>query len=190
MYVGTQCDILCDNLKNIKGADYNKKLIICIQHHKIIVEFAKDCNIFFNMMVLGQFFVTSMSAGLAMFQLTLVPQFSSECYFLLFYVGSITVQIFVYCWFGNEVEFKVNSGLTPGLAPGRLRGWLRVDSGSAPSQLRVDSGVDTGLITGSTPGRLPVDSWVGTASTPGLAPGRLGIDSESIPGSSLGSTPG
>jgi hypothetical protein len=36
-----------------------------------------------------------------------VPQFSSECYFLLFYVGSITVQIFVYCWFGNEVEFKV-----------------------------------------------------------------------------------
>jgi hypothetical protein len=38
MYVGTQCDILCDNLKNIKGADYNKKLIRCIQHHKIIVE--------------------------------------------------------------------------------------------------------------------------------------------------------
>jgi hypothetical protein len=36
-----------------------------------------------------------------------VPRFSSECYFLLFYVGSITVQIFVYCWFGNEVDIKV-----------------------------------------------------------------------------------
>jgi hypothetical protein len=77
------------------------------------------------MIVLGQFFTSSVSIGLTMFQLTLVrvvldfffctgcdflkkvAPFTSECYSLLFYVGSATVQIFLYCWFGNEVEYKV-----------------------------------------------------------------------------------
>jgi hypothetical protein len=37
----------------------------------------------------------------------LVP-LSSEFFSLLSYGLAITVQIFMYCWFGNEVEIKVN----------------------------------------------------------------------------------
>jgi hypothetical protein len=42
MYVGIQCDILCDDLRNLStsvDAEYNKKLLDCIQHHKTIVKY-------------------------------------------------------------------------------------------------------------------------------------------------------
>ncbi|XP_044270070.1 odorant receptor Or2-like [Tribolium madens] len=41
-----------------------------------------------------------------MFQLTIVVPLSSEFYSFLFYANSIISQIFIYCWFGNEVQTK------------------------------------------------------------------------------------
>ena len=41
---------------------------------------------------------------------------SNEFYTLFSYGVAITVQIFMYCWFGNEVEIKVKNVLLP-LAP-------------------------------------------------------------------------
>ncbi|KAH0821675.1 hypothetical protein GEV33_001116 [Tenebrio molitor] len=127
VFTATQCDILCDNLKHLRGEDFNERLLQCIEHHKKIVRyggfylevsvmadilyfrFASNCNRFFNEIALGQFFTSSASLALAMFQLTLVAPLSSECYSLLFYVGSMTTQIFLYCWFGNEVEVRVSA---------------------------------------------------------------------------------
>jgi hypothetical protein len=39
MYTGTQCDILCDNLKNLNSdkTSFNAKLIKCVEHHRLIV---------------------------------------------------------------------------------------------------------------------------------------------------------
>jgi hypothetical protein len=71
--------------------------------------------------------VSGTAIGLSMFQLTLVRRrlfkkdllkrfiriafqlvpLSSEFFSLLSYGLAITVQIFMYCWFGNEVEIKV-----------------------------------------------------------------------------------
>ncbi|CAH1367596.1 unnamed protein product [Tenebrio molitor] len=104
MYTVTQCDILCDNLRNIKSGDRGKKIIECVEHHKKILGFAKNSNIFFNEMVLGQFFTSSASVALGMFEFTLVDPLSSEGIWVAMYVGSVTVQIFLYCWFGNQVE--------------------------------------------------------------------------------------
>ncbi|KAJ3636029.1 hypothetical protein MTP99_008879 [Tenebrio molitor] len=113
MYIGCQCDILCDDMKNLRNSvedDFNRKLLDCIEHHKTILRFATDCNKFLSDIALGQFFASSVSLAVAMFQLTLVSPLSGECYSLLFYVSSITVQISLYCWFGNEVEIKVSLG--------------------------------------------------------------------------------
>ncbi|RZC31748.1 7tm 6 domain containing protein, partial [Asbolus verrucosus] len=109
MYVGAQCDILCDDVKSLRGSlgcEFAEKLVVCIQHHRILVKFAEDCNKFFNMIVLGQFFTSVVTIGLAMFRLTLVAPTSSEAFSLFCYVGTMTVQVFLYCWFGNEVELK------------------------------------------------------------------------------------
>ncbi|KAH0821559.1 hypothetical protein GEV33_001232 [Tenebrio molitor] len=104
MYTVTQCDILCDNLRNIKSGDRGKQIIQCVQHHKKILSFAQSSNKVFNEMVLGQFFTTSASLALGMFEFTLVQPLSSEGIWVTMYLSSMTVQIFLYCWFGNLVE--------------------------------------------------------------------------------------
>ncbi|XP_068912914.1 odorant receptor Or1-like [Tenebrio molitor] len=113
MYIGAQCDILCDDLRNID--DYsknssvdivNERWINCIMHHKEILRFSENSHRFFNWIVLIQFFTSAVSIGLTMFQLTVVIPFTSEFYSFFFYLMSVTVEIFMYCWFGNEVEIK------------------------------------------------------------------------------------
>ncbi|KAJ3663422.1 hypothetical protein Zmor_007685 [Zophobas morio] len=107
MYIGAQCDILCDDLRHIhEFADVNARLISCVQHHKAILRFVGNSNQFFNWIVLVQFFVSAISIGMTMFQLTVVAAFSSEFYSCLFYGNAVVVEIFMYCWFGNEVEIK------------------------------------------------------------------------------------
>jgi hypothetical protein len=42
-YIGAQCTILCDDLKNLRDSpdvSFNRKLVECIKHHKLIVRFA------------------------------------------------------------------------------------------------------------------------------------------------------
>ncbi|KAJ3663373.1 hypothetical protein Zmor_007651 [Zophobas morio] len=107
MFVGAQCDILADNVKNLVHADYGTNLLQCMHHHRKILSFAEDCNKFFDKVVLGQFFTSALTLALTMFQLTLIAPSSSEFYSLLFYTTSMTTEIFLYCWFGNEVEIKV-----------------------------------------------------------------------------------
>ncbi|RZC42733.1 7tm 6 domain containing protein, partial [Asbolus verrucosus] len=107
MIIGAQCDLLCDDLRNLKNSvvsDFVASLIECIKRHKEILSFAEESNKFFSMIVLGQFFTSTVTLGLTMFQLSLVDPLSTEGYPLLFYESSLTVQLFLYCWFGNEVE--------------------------------------------------------------------------------------
>ncbi|RZC35670.1 7tm 6 domain containing protein [Asbolus verrucosus] len=86
--------------------------------------FAENCNNFFNWIVFGQFFISATSIGITMFQLTMVDSqsfhqlrhskntfqqvvpFSSEFFSLVSFGLAIIVEIFMYCWFGNEVEVK------------------------------------------------------------------------------------
>ncbi|XP_044271287.1 odorant receptor 4-like isoform X2 [Tribolium madens] len=41
-----------------------------------------------------------------MYQLTIVTPFTSEFYSFIVYGSAVLMEIFLYCWFGNEVEFK------------------------------------------------------------------------------------
>ncbi|RZC33204.1 7tm 6 domain containing protein [Asbolus verrucosus] len=109
MYTGTQFDLLCDDLRNLHDpdeVDVSKKLIACIRHHKEILSFASNSNKFFNWIIFLQFFVSAVSIGLTMFQLTVVASFTNEFYSIMFYFNAAVVEIFMYCWFGNEVEIK------------------------------------------------------------------------------------
>ncbi|KAJ3663363.1 hypothetical protein Zmor_007646 [Zophobas morio] len=107
-YIMAQCDILCHDLRNITNGDgsYSAKILKCIKHHKKILRFAKITNVCFNEISLWQFFTSSACLAVTMFQLTVVAPVSSEGMSLLFYVCTMTLQIFLYCWFGNEVEVR------------------------------------------------------------------------------------
>ncbi|XP_044270013.1 odorant receptor 4-like [Tribolium madens] len=108
MYAGIQCDLLCYDLKKLNNAknDFNNNLIMCIKHHKKIDSFAKHSNVFFNEILLIQFLTSTASLGLALFQFSLVDPLSPEGYMIFLYVLCIITEIFLYCWFGNEVEIK------------------------------------------------------------------------------------
>ncbi|RZC37072.1 7tm 6 domain containing protein [Asbolus verrucosus] len=110
MYVGAQFDILCDDLRNLHSqetsAEVNQKLINCVHHHREILKFAEYASNFYNWLLFVQFFVGGISIGLTMFQLTVVVPLSSQFHALVCFATCITVQVFLYCWFGNEIEIK------------------------------------------------------------------------------------
>ncbi|XP_044270014.1 odorant receptor 94a-like [Tribolium madens] len=110
MFVKAQCNLLCYNLKNLNNYNncFNAKLLACIKHHKKILSFANIANTFSNEILLTQFFTSTVSLGLAMFQLSLFAPLSADSYILLFYIVAIIDEIFLYCWFGNEVEHAVS----------------------------------------------------------------------------------
>ncbi|XP_064215780.1 LOW QUALITY PROTEIN: odorant receptor 46a-like [Tribolium castaneum] len=122
--IGLQCDLLCDNLRNLHtntSKSMNQKLIECIKHHQNIISFAEKFRQAFNWSIFLQFFVSTTSLGIVMFKITRVShetiksrfstkfQFSlyvSEYYRFISYACSVLVQVFIYCWFGNEVIVK------------------------------------------------------------------------------------
>nr|XP_015833033.1 PREDICTED: odorant receptor Or1 isoform X3 [Tribolium castaneum] len=101
VYIGTQCDILCDDLSNLYGnSDYfHKHLISCIKHHKKIVSYARKSNNIFNMIILGQFATSTMVLALTMFQLSLVNPLSGIAAIHLNYILGITTEILLYCYY-------------------------------------------------------------------------------------------
>ncbi|KAJ3663591.1 hypothetical protein Zmor_007838 [Zophobas morio] len=110
VYTGCQFDLLKDSLIKIgddsKTCRVDNNVTRCIEHHKEILNFVDNCNQFFNWILFLQFFISGVSIGITMFQLTLVVPFSNEFYSLLSYGVAIIVEIFMYCWFGNEVQVK------------------------------------------------------------------------------------
>ncbi|RZC32916.1 7tm 6 domain containing protein, partial [Asbolus verrucosus] len=110
MYIAAQFDILCDDLRNINKTDSsmdpNQKLRNCIRHHKEILRFAETANQFYNWLLFVEFFVDGFSIGITMFQLTVVAPLSSEFWSFFSYASGISTEIFMYCWFGNEIEIK------------------------------------------------------------------------------------
>ncbi|KAJ3663548.1 hypothetical protein Zmor_007801 [Zophobas morio] len=109
MYITSQFDILCDNLRKLHFSDNVKtNLVKCIKHHWLILRFAEKANQFFEWIILIQFFISVIIVGITLFQITIVAPFSTEFLFLITYGVAVVTQIFMYCWFGNEVQVKSN----------------------------------------------------------------------------------
>ncbi|RZB40716.1 7tm 6 domain containing protein, partial [Asbolus verrucosus] len=111
MYIGAQFDILCDDLRNLRinnetSTEVDKKLKSCVKHHREILKFVDYANQFYNWLLLVKFFVGGVSLGITMFQMTIVVPFSSEFYSIAGYAQAVSLEVFMYCWFGNEIEVK------------------------------------------------------------------------------------
>ncbi|RZC39102.1 7tm 6 domain containing protein, partial [Asbolus verrucosus] len=118
VFIGTQCDILCDDLRNLHDnitASFSENLIKSIKHHQEILIFAERCNEYISFILLGQFLASSVILSFILYGLALVNvkvlfddsldvRFFAHVVLVVFYM----IQIFTYCWFGNEVEVKSN----------------------------------------------------------------------------------
>ncbi|KAJ3663331.1 hypothetical protein Zmor_007622 [Zophobas morio] len=109
-YIVVQCDLLCDNCKNVTNGHFSstQNIISCIKHHKKIVRFAKSSNEVFEMVILGQFVTSTAVIATTLFMLTLVDPLSNEGLIVVVYSVAIITEIFMYSWFGEQVHFKIS----------------------------------------------------------------------------------
>ncbi|RZC34872.1 7tm 6 domain containing protein, partial [Asbolus verrucosus] len=84
IFIGAQCDILSDKLRNFES----NSLITSIKHHQEIL--------------------ISVILSLVLYRLALDKILDIKLFTNLIIVVFYMIQIFTYCWFGNEVEVKSN----------------------------------------------------------------------------------
>ncbi|RZC34832.1 7tm 6 domain containing protein, partial [Asbolus verrucosus] len=114
VFVGAQCDIICDDLRNLNEKNFeifNNKLIKFVKYHQEIVILAENFNNSFNIILLGQFLTSSVVLAFLLYLLAMMccfqnknldVKFISHVVLASFYI----VQIFTYCWLANEMEAK------------------------------------------------------------------------------------
>ncbi|XP_012059526.1 PREDICTED: odorant receptor Or1-like [Atta cephalotes] len=78
----------------------------CIRHHLSIYKYAKTVNIVFNQVLFVQFFASILVLCTSVYYLSIhITELSGTATFLVYTIGMF-VQIYIYCWSGNEVILK------------------------------------------------------------------------------------
>ncbi|KAK9891519.1 hypothetical protein WA026_014756 [Henosepilachna vigintioctopunctata] len=116
--IGCQCELLEDKLLNFRqiktetacdsssDSYYTCAFYNFIEHHRQILLFAKRVNkVFFNY-VFGQMGLCLILFCTGIYRLSIVRVGSVEFFTVLAFIFTTSNQLFLYCWFGNEVDYK------------------------------------------------------------------------------------
>ncbi|XP_014476205.1 PREDICTED: odorant receptor 46a, isoform A-like [Dinoponera quadriceps] len=104
LHICCQMEILERRLSEVSD---NPNLILrdCVRHHDNIFKYALRLNSEFRMTIAMQFAVSTMVVCSNLYQMTKTTSFSTILPLLL-YMSCMLTQIFIYCWYGNEVKLK------------------------------------------------------------------------------------
>ncbi|KAF7385338.1 hypothetical protein HZH68_013768 [Vespula germanica] len=95
----------CDNIFHWKREE--KRIIReLIEYHLYIYGFATRVNNVFTTMIMLQFSISSIVLCLTVYRMSKAEITSFEFLWAVFYLASMFMQIFLYCWYGNEVILK------------------------------------------------------------------------------------
>ncbi|XP_072754574.1 odorant receptor 46a-like [Anoplolepis gracilipes] len=107
-----QIELICRRLRdNIRVSvnlqkDATASIEECIRHHILMHSFVKKIGELFIWTVMVLFFFSLIILCTSIFLISKTKLFSIECLSLTLYFSSIMLQIFFYCWYGNELELK------------------------------------------------------------------------------------
>ncbi|XP_025989821.2 odorant receptor 13a [Solenopsis invicta] len=117
-----QLDILChrartlpDSLREARKSSTSKENFKAqelrlvrelVHHHRFVYRFAERITSIFTLMIFVQFTISSTVIGLIIYKMLTRSLFSIEFAWHSSYLGSMLVQIYLYCWFGNKVTLK------------------------------------------------------------------------------------
>ncbi|XP_070518472.1 odorant receptor 46a-like [Cardiocondyla obscurior] len=104
VHICCQFEILGYRLKKISN-DHNI-LRNCVRHHNSILEYALILNSKFKMTIAMQFVVSTLVVCSNLYQMTKSTSLNASYLPLLLYMSCMLTQIFIYCWYGNEVKLK------------------------------------------------------------------------------------
>ncbi|XP_032691023.1 odorant receptor 46a-like [Odontomachus brunneus] len=77
----------------------------CIHHHNLVFEYASTLNNMFTKIIAVQFAVSMLVVCSNLYRIAMAEDYASFIP-LICYTNCMLAQIFIYCWFGNEVKLK------------------------------------------------------------------------------------
>ncbi|CAL7950602.1 unnamed protein product [Xylocopa violacea] len=105
MYVYSQIEIFECRLKKIKRNEENVAKQ-CIRYHNLIYQFAAMLNEEFKTVILVQFAQSILTICIRFYVLTLREITPVLAFEALCYSSTLLTQIYVFCWYGNEIKLK------------------------------------------------------------------------------------
>ncbi|XP_011869110.1 PREDICTED: putative odorant receptor 71a isoform X1 [Vollenhovia emeryi] len=91
----------------ISSSNENKMEISqCVHHHLSIYKYAKMVNVIFNQVLFVQFFGSILILCTSVYYMSTHISNPSEAVTYLVYTIAMFIQIYIYCWSGNEVILK------------------------------------------------------------------------------------
>ncbi|XP_076761374.1 odorant receptor 46a-like [Xylocopa sonorina] len=103
-----QFDILLFRLNDVTAISQGT-LQKFVRHHNCIYQLAETMNKTLYLTIFSQIFGSSLLLCLSLVQLIRVDMLSTEFFATMCYMLVMTLQSFLYCWYGNEVKLKVCS---------------------------------------------------------------------------------
>nr|UEN71224.1 olfactory receptor 41 [Gregopimpla kuwanae] len=88
--------------ENVQDVE-NKILAKRIDQHRDIFTFATSVNEAFSIVIFMQCAVSTFVLCISIYTLSRMKEFTTKFIFVVVYTSCMLIQIFIYCWFGNEI---------------------------------------------------------------------------------------
>ncbi|XP_015432327.1 PREDICTED: odorant receptor 4-like [Dufourea novaeangliae] len=96
------------NSVSIEDLENKRKKILreLVQHHLEIYKFAETVNAIFQYTIFLQFMISSTVLCLSIYTMSTADSFDVNFVWTFSYLCCMLMQVYLYCWFGNEVTLK------------------------------------------------------------------------------------
>ncbi|XP_014230706.1 odorant receptor 94b-like [Trichogramma pretiosum] len=78
----------------------------CVEHHMLIIKLIRKIKAFFSQVIFFFFLSSLITLASSIYQLSKLKLASFEFFSIFFYFICILTQVFLYCWFGNELGYE------------------------------------------------------------------------------------
>ncbi|XP_053998028.1 odorant receptor 67c-like [Hylaeus anthracinus] len=103
-----EAERICTSMQDLR----NRRMRILgdlVRYHRIDYKLARVVNKIFQYMIFLQFYISSIVLCLIIYVLSTKSTLNTELIWSISYLGSMLMQVYLYCWFGNEVTLKSTS---------------------------------------------------------------------------------
>ncbi|KAK2584713.1 hypothetical protein KPH14_007046 [Odynerus spinipes] len=102
-----QISILCERCtKSLDSGSISNEIEKCVRHHVLIHDLVKRIESLFVSTVAVLFFFSLITLCTSIFQMSKKDPLTVKFLSLVLYTGSMLLQVFFYCWYGNELRLK------------------------------------------------------------------------------------
>ncbi|XP_076648521.1 odorant receptor 46a-like isoform X2 [Halictus rubicundus] len=105
IHVCSQFEILGHRLNKIARGEI-ATIKSCIHFHDKIYRYAEKLNTQFKMIIFMQFLASAVIVSFNLYRVTQFTNLGPKLFEIIMYSQCIMIQIFIYCWYGNELKLK------------------------------------------------------------------------------------